>query len=95
MALTIHVSSRGQLEDFQRLADLGVDFKGKITLIRYGGPFRGLKVKNSQDFGAIGAVIFTDPADDGNNTVANGVKAYPGKFSALVQNQTANRQPLL
>lgn len=25
----------------------------------------------------IGAVIFTDPADDGNITVANGYEAYP------------------
>lgn len=43
----------------------------------YGGPFRGLKVKNAQDFGMIGAVIFTDPVDDGEITVANGYKAYP------------------
>lgn len=38
----------------------------------YGGPFRGLKVKNSQDYGMIGTVIFTDPVDDGEITVANG-----------------------
>jgi N-acetylated-alpha-linked acidic dipeptidase len=60
--------------------ELGVDIKGKIALIKYGGLFRGLKVKNAQDHGAIGAVIFTDPGDDGNITVANGYKAYPGIF---------------
>lgn len=43
----------------------------------YGGPFRGLKVKNAQDFGMIGAVLFTDPVDDGEITVANGYTAYP------------------
>jgi N-acetylated-alpha-linked acidic dipeptidase len=53
--------------------------EGKIALVRYGGLFRGLKVKNAQDFGAIGAIIFTDPGDDGENTVANGYEAYPGK----------------
>ena len=63
--------------DFDRLAALGVDLKGKIALAKYGGPFRGLKVKNAQEHGMIGAVIFTDPSDDGNVTEAKGVTAYP------------------
>jgi len=54
-----------------------VKIKGKIALIRYGGLFRGLKVKNAQDFGAIAAVIFIDPIDDGEITTANGYAAYP------------------
>ncbi|KAK5654291.1 hypothetical protein OQA88_7468 [Cercophora sp. LCS_1] len=68
---------RGTGADFKRLVDLGVKLEGKIALIRYGSIFRGLKVKNAQDHGMIGAVIFTDPADDGNLTVAKGVAAYP------------------
>lgn len=68
---------RGTGADFERLVQLGVKLEGKIALIRYGAIFRGLKVKNAQDHGMIGAVIFTDPADDGNITVAKGVKAYP------------------
>jgi len=72
---------RGTGADFERLVDLGVDLKGKIALIRYGSIFRGLKVKNAQDHGMIGAVIFTDLADDGNITVAKGYKAYPGENS--------------
>jgi N-acetylated-alpha-linked acidic dipeptidase len=68
---------RGQQIDFDRLEALGVDLKGKIALAKYGGPFRGLKVKNAQDHGMIGAVIFTDPSDDGNVTEAKGVAAYP------------------
>ncbi|KAF4776822.1 PA domain-containing protein [Colletotrichum scovillei] len=68
---------RGSQADFDRLVELGVDLKGKIALARYGGLFRGLKVKNAQDHGMIGAVIFTDPGDDGNQTVANGYEAYP------------------
>ena len=75
--------SQGSIEDFKRLKELGVETEGKIALIRYGGLFRGLKVKNSQDFGAIGAIIFSDPGDDGEHTVANGYEAYPGEFIQL------------
>ena len=39
---------RGQQVDFDRLLALGVELEGKIALARYGGPFRGLKVKNAQ-----------------------------------------------
>jgi N-acetylated-alpha-linked acidic dipeptidase len=68
---------RGQQVDFDRLQALGVQLEGKIALAKYGGPFRGLKVKNAQDHGMIGAVIFSDPSDDGNMTEAKGVLAYP------------------
>lgn len=54
--------------------------EGKIALAKYGGPFRGLKVKNAQDNGMIGVVIFTDTDGDGNVTVAKGVAAYPSMF---------------
>ncbi|KAG7149429.1 glutamate carboxypeptidase like protein [Verticillium longisporum] len=70
-------AGRGSKADFDALAELGVDVKGKIALIRYGGLFRGLKVKNAQDAGALAAVIYLDPGDDGEVTVANGYKAYP------------------
>ncbi|KAH7090360.1 N-acetylated-alpha-linked acidic dipeptidase-like protein 2 [Paraphoma chrysanthemicola] len=68
---------RGQQVDFDRLEALGVQLKGKIALAKYGGPFRGLKVKNAQDHGMIGTVIFSDPGDDGNMTEAKGVAPYP------------------
>ena len=68
---------RGQQVDFDRLEALGVQLKGKIALAKYGGPFRGLKVKNAQEHGMIGAVIFTDPVDDGNMTEVKGVAPYP------------------
>ncbi|KAK3215000.1 hypothetical protein GRF29_19g1910120 [Pseudopithomyces chartarum] len=68
---------RGQQVDFNRLIELGVELKGKIALAKYGGPFRGLKVKNAQDHGMIGVITFTDPGDDGNITEANGYAAYP------------------
>ncbi len=55
----------GTREDFDRLEKLGVSVKGKIALVRYGGNFRGVKVYLAQQHGAVGVLIFSDPADDG------------------------------
>jgi N-acetylated-alpha-linked acidic dipeptidase len=55
----------GRREDFARLAELGIDPKGKIALARYGGNFRGYKAKFAEEAGCVGLVIFTDPADSG------------------------------
>ena len=55
----------GRIEDFKRLADLGVSVKGKIVLVRYGGDFRGVKVYLAQQYGAKGVLLYSDPADDG------------------------------
>ncbi|KAI1459139.1 glutamate carboxypeptidase [Annulohypoxylon moriforme] len=68
---------RGQQVDFDRLNELGVPLEGKVAVAKYGGPFRGLKVKNAQENGMIGVIIFTDTSDDGNITEANGYSAYP------------------
>ena len=51
--------------DYDRLKAMGVSVDGRVALVRYGGPFRGLKVKEAQDHGALGIIIFSDPADDG------------------------------
>ncbi|KAI8371702.1 uncharacterized protein BYT42DRAFT_520161 [Radiomyces spectabilis] len=55
----------GRLEDFQYLADQGIELKGTIALMRYGGSFRGLKVRAAEQFGCIGALVYSDPIDDG------------------------------
>ncbi len=55
----------GTLEDFKQLAKLGINIKGKIVLVRYGGNFRGVKAYIAQQYGAAGVIIFSDPADDG------------------------------
>jgi N-acetylated-alpha-linked acidic dipeptidase len=55
----------GTLEDFKKLASLGVNIKGKIVLVRYGGNFRGVKVYIAQQYGAVGVLIYSDPGDDG------------------------------
>lgn len=68
---------RGQVVDFDALVALGVSLEGKIALAKYGGPFRGLKVKNAALYGMIGCILFTDPGDDGNITEAKGYAPYP------------------
>lgn len=67
----------GTYQDFEDLIKLNVSLKGNIAVARYGGIFRGLKVKRAQDLGMIGTVIFTDPGDDGDVTDENGVDTYP------------------
>ncbi|KAI0796916.1 Zn-dependent exopeptidase [Abortiporus biennis] len=67
----------GRREDYQDLVDKGVSLNGTIVLVRYGGIFRGLKVKGAQELGAAGILIFSDPRDDGTVTEANGYLPYP------------------
>lgn len=67
----------GSYQDYEDLIDAGIDLQGKIVLVKYGGIFRGLKVKRASDLGAIGVVIYSDPGDDGEMTEENGYKTYP------------------
>ncbi len=55
----------GMPEDYRLLAQAGIDVKGKIVIARYGSGVRGLKPKLAQDHGAVGCIIYSDPADDG------------------------------
>jgi N-acetylated-alpha-linked acidic dipeptidase len=55
----------GDVDDLKKLAELGVDVRGKIVLVRYGKIFRGLKVRNAERVGAAAVVIYSDPLDDG------------------------------
>ncbi|KDQ64387.1 hypothetical protein JAAARDRAFT_166540 [Jaapia argillacea MUCL 33604] len=67
----------GRKEDYDELEAKGVDLNGSIVITRYGGIFRGLKVKGAQDRGAAAVLIYSDPRDDGTVTVKNGYKPYP------------------
>lgn len=51
--------------DYEALARLGVSVKGKIVIARYGQGWRGLKPKLAQEQGAVGAIIYSDPREDG------------------------------
>ncbi|KII94951.1 hypothetical protein PLICRDRAFT_128324, partial [Plicaturopsis crispa FD-325 SS-3] len=67
----------GRQSDYDDLEAKGVNLTGKIVLTRYGGIFRGLKVKGAQERGAAAVLIYSDIRDDGTVTVANGYAAYP------------------
>jgi N-acetylated-alpha-linked acidic dipeptidase len=51
--------------DFERLAAWGVEVRGRIVVARYGANYRGFKAKFAEEAGAIGLVLYTDPADAG------------------------------
>jgi len=55
----------GLPEDYAALKKLGVDARGKIVIARYGNSFRGVKAKVAEENGAVGILIYSDPADDG------------------------------
>lgn len=55
----------GTPEDFKKLADMKIDVRGKIVLVRYGRNFRGVKSFVAQEHGAAGVIIYSDPWDDG------------------------------
>jgi N-acetylated-alpha-linked acidic dipeptidase len=51
--------------DYEMLARMGVDVKGKIVIAKYGRSWRGIKPKVAQEHGAIGCIIYSDPKEDG------------------------------
>lgn len=52
-------------EDYEILERHGIDVAGKIAIARYGKSWRGIKPKLAGEKGAIGTIIYSDPADDG------------------------------
>ncbi|WP_207632651.1 transferrin receptor-like dimerization domain-containing protein [Foetidibacter luteolus] len=55
----------GLPSDYDELAKIGVDVKGKIVIAKYGRSWRGIKPKVAQEHGAVGCIIYSDPKDDG------------------------------
>ena len=55
----------GVPEDYELLARMGIDVKGKIVIAKYGHSWRGIKPKVAQEHGALGCIIYSDPKDDG------------------------------
>ncbi len=55
----------GTREDYETLDRYGVDVTGNIVIARYGKVWRGIKPKLAAEHGAIGALIYSDPIDDG------------------------------
>jgi N-acetylated-alpha-linked acidic dipeptidase len=55
----------GLVEDYAQLDSMGVSVKGKIAIARYGRSFRGIKAREAERHGAMGLIIYSDPANDG------------------------------
>jgi N-acetylated-alpha-linked acidic dipeptidase len=55
----------GLVADYEELARHGVSVQGAIVIARYGESWRGIKPKIAAEHGAIGCIIYSDPADDG------------------------------
>lgn len=53
----------GTVDDFLELEKRNLKCTGKIVIMRYGKIFRGNKVLNAQNCGAVGALLYSDPAD--------------------------------
>lgn len=51
--------------DYEMLGRMGISVKGKIVIAKYGRSWRGIKPKLAQEHGAVGCIIYSDPADDG------------------------------
>lgn len=65
----------GMPDDYAELERNGISVKGAIVITRYGNGWRGLKPKLAYEHGAIGCIIYSDPADDGyvqNDVLPNG-----------------------
>lgn len=55
----------GSPDDYRELERLGISVKGAIVIARYGATWRGIKPKLAAEHGALGCLIYSDPADDG------------------------------
>lgn len=55
----------GLAEDYAQLDSMGVSVKGRIAVARYGRSFRGIKAREAERHGAVGLILYSDPANDG------------------------------
>ncbi|MGH8221396.1 MAG: M28 family peptidase, partial [Woeseiaceae bacterium] len=79
-------------EDYELLERYGIDVAGRIAIARYGNSWRGIKPKLAGEKGAIGTIIYSDPADDG---YARGdvYPAGPFKHESAVQRGSVMDMP--
>ena len=58
-------AGQGTVAEFRALEERGVSLKGRIALMRYFGEGEGRKVLRAQEKGAVGAILYADPQEDG------------------------------
>jgi N-acetylated-alpha-linked acidic dipeptidase len=51
--------------DYDRLAEMGVDVRGRLVVARYGRAYRGVKARLAEERGAVALLLYSDPDDDG------------------------------
>ncbi len=76
----------GRREDYLALDSIGIPLAGKVVIARYGGNFRGYKVKFAEERGAAGVIMFNDPG-------FSGLDAYPE--GPMMSGQTIQRGSVL
>ncbi|KFY47695.1 hypothetical protein V495_01868 [Pseudogymnoascus sp. VKM F-4514 (FW-929)] len=81
----------GTYQDFEDLIKANVSLEGNIAIARYGHVFRGLKIKRAQELGMVGAVLYTEPGDDGGplHDMAENYPDGPGRNPSSVQRGSA------
>src|SRR4030095_7044571 len=55
----------GLPDDYAELSAHHVEVLGKLVVARYGHSHRAVKLHTAQEAGAVGILIYSDPADDG------------------------------
>jgi len=80
-------------EDYELLERYGIDVEGKIVIAKYGKSWRGIKPKLAAEKGAIGTLIYSDPADDGY-VVGDVYPEGPWKNASGVQRGSVMDMPL-
>jgi len=58
-------AGQGTSQEFQALKDRGISLAGRVALMRYFGEDEGRKVLRAQQEGAVAAILYADPLEDG------------------------------
>jgi N-acetylated-alpha-linked acidic dipeptidase len=82
----------GLPEDYEMLERYGVHVEGRIAIAKYGRSWRGIKPKLAAEHGAIGTLIYSDPADDGYG-VGDAYPEGPYKHATGVQRGSVMDMP--
>lgn len=82
-------ANQGRREDYLALDSMGVSVAGKVVVARYGGNFRGYKVKFAEERGAAGVIMFNDPGRGGPDALL----PYPD--GPMMNSQTIQRGSVL
>lgn len=79
-------------EDYELLERYRIDVRGKIAIAKYGKSWRGIKPKLAGEKGAIGTIIYSDPADDGY-ALGDAYPKGPFKHESAVQRGSVMDMP--